>query len=404
MQAGQAGILAAELVAATQGATDFEEYLALEALIGTGNLTAAKQFVFTNETRRNDFYLITEYHLQLAVSQAANDDLPAAAENLRLATDSSSKWKRNSLIPRLQWLDRIIRTWVRIGRQADAFAVYKVAHNLILAKESKASARDIPLAWGILAKLRLVVPEAPAVQTELREAIQNYHASISRQIAGMPENPDSQFQSHAINLGRLAMDQFVAGFVDDANTTSHLAIETMKQVQSEMARHSGLFNLIELQCDAGDVSTAIQATQLMILPYWKAKACCSCSSRFMKLQQEAEARRYLESALSFIEQESDLRSKLSVLVESAELLAQWGELSVAKDRFQKLLQLSGDDEDNGVVFQTVALAQIRIGLIDDAYGTVHRIVDPQWRTAPLIKLAHQSAKQQAERRKLPVEM
>ena len=397
-QTGAARETVNEIVALSKTAEDPLDRLEFaQMLVDSGKLAEAQQLLPRQEEDRKDIFVLTEFYLHLAAYQARMGDPPGAAASLQRADGLSARWKQGSLRRRVDWLEATQKVWLTVENKKQALATAQAAHELVQASGTAAGSGESARVWSNVAKLHMLVGESEPAREALRTA--------ARTAESAGPTPDTQreyrdlaLQNQAKSFNEIGGRQFTFGFNEDAAKTYLLGMKAAGQIQDPLRRQGTLLERLTLQSDAGDSAGALETLELLQAGYWQAAGCCRCARALATQGKRPEAQQLLRRAESLANDESGLNNKAHIALHIAEVHAAMGDLAQARSAIKKACEL-GDAGEDGNFRQPIALAQIRCGMLDDAYETTMAIEELPYRVVPLAMLAERAAKANARNRK-----
>lgn len=366
----------------------------IKMLVDSGKLDEAKKLLPHHDEQRADIFVLTEYYLHLAAYQSRTGDAAGAAANLQRAGGLASRWSKGPARPRLEWLHATLKVWLKLENKERALAISQTAHALVQTNATSVKSEQLAKAWSDVAKLHMLAGSRALARDALRAAARIADA------AGPAPDADPEYRNldlkHQVDcLSEIGTQQFASGFKDDATETYSMGIKRAEKIQDVNQRQSTLLDRLALQCTVGDSEGALKTLESMQDAYWRAIGCCRCAGTLATEGKRSHARQLLKRAESLANNKTALSSKIDVLLKIAEAQATMEDLSQARSTFTNVRDLADAAKESGFR-QPMAIAQIRCGLLEDAYETTNAIEELRYRILPLTMLAEHAAKRVAQ--------
>lgn len=371
-----------------------------KVLAKAGRLGEATKFLPKDEENRGTAYSLTEFYLFLAQEQAQRGDRQGAATNLKRAATFSERFKDNP--KRVEWIETMVRVWIKIENQAEARAARDAAVQLLRERRKKKPNEYLSLYWARLGKLHVLLGQQNLAREAFAEALRLADAADKNAKEEGIQDENLRADSYSRAVAQIGAWQFTCGFKTEAAESYRRAVARAEQIQPDGMRDYQLLRLLELQRDEGDIDGALKTLERMQSAYYKTLGYCSCAQKLATDGQAPAAQRLLQKAEALADAEPEPKHSTDMWGKIAEVKAKAHDLPAAKHCLERALKLSRGTEANDH-HQWIARCQIRLGLLDDAHQTIRAIPQPEWRLLPLAELTHQAAKRDAMARKKGVE-
>jgi hypothetical protein len=393
----QTGVITESLaeIRARAKATEDEVILSQFAsdLIELGKTEEAAEFLPKNDTARGELFVIVRFHLDLA-GQHAKAAAPEAAEaSLRRAALFAARWPKKDISVHLRWLEATTKVWLLLRNVERARAAGGIARELLEGHGQATEPRMLPRIWLQIANLHLLAGDTLQARDALRQAVAAVEAVGLSASPPEEKDKDHNLENYARQLNMIATQQFAAGAPPEAAATYEKAFAISQQIGAGLQRNAYYIEIVELQCDVGDLETALKTVGLAEAPEWRALGYCRCGRRAATDGDRPRAQQLLAKAEAVARSSPELQ-RVTAMTKIGEAHAALGDKLTAKRLLDDARRMEQDANDSNWNPE-IARAQIRAGLLEDAYQTIQAIEEPRWRAQPLAELAHQAAKRQA---------
>lgn len=234
---------------------------------------------------------------------------------------------------------------------------------------------------------------------DLNESRQRIELAIQQceQITSGANNPDHDLRERAQTLEKLARRLHEFGHPAETLRCLELSAGNARKLEWAFGRDAGLRDLTVAAHDLNHHELADQFETHIESPSWKLIALRDQVERLRHYGRHDEARKRLLVAEALLPSILELSPRIGEISELGAAWTRLGDSTRGRERFQRALQLSEQDEQSN--HQSIARIQIKIGLLNDAFATTQQMTERKYRIIPLVELAVAAATKNFERQR-----
>ena len=357
---------------------------------GRGQITQALQTAGGIPVNRGTLSFVADTYLDIAVAQLQRGDRCGTLATLRQA---------RSLVGKMPWRPRAVEKLVRMielfklaGDPTSACNAAWAAEQLA---ETEAKQGDINeftmLMWARVGKGHVLVGNQKA-------AARAFHRAFDYAV-GLYKDSDPEVVGdnwirgqRCTAYAKLGSIHYSVGWKDHSARSFQQALKEASGIKIASTRDGNLHDIFSSQVEAGDFQGAHSTMSKIKTRFYRSHCLCKLAETNRASGQTDAARKYIEQARKLGEAEKDANDRTAIFVDIGKAQAAYRDLIAARESFQLALDVSNATKGKEY-HQRVALAQIRVGLLSEAYETVKKIEELEWRVLPLARLVHELAKQ-----------